>query len=71
MPHQTIGTSGSCANTLLLPLIVGPHAVLWEADGSAKDLGSLGGTTNVALNMNNQGRVVGASFLGANSTPSI
>jgi hypothetical protein len=56
---QAIGTTGTCANTLFLPLIVGPHAVLWEADGSAMNLGSLGGTTNVPLNLNNQGQVEG------------
>jgi len=68
---QAVGTSGSCANTPLIPLISGPHAVLWEADGSARDLGNLGGTpVNVALDINNRGQVVGASALAADSTPS-
>jgi probable HAF family extracellular repeat protein len=68
---QAVGTSGSCANTPLIPLVVGPHAVLWEADGSARDLGNLGGTpVNVALAINNRGQVVGGSSLAADSTTS-
>jgi probable HAF family extracellular repeat protein len=68
---QAVGTSGSCANTPVFPLIVGPHAVLWEADGSARDLGNLGGTpANVALSINNRGQVVGGSSLAADSTAS-
>jgi probable HAF family extracellular repeat protein len=68
---QAVGTSGSCANTPLIPLVVGPHAVLWEADGSAWDLGNLGGTpVNVALDVNNRGQVVGGSSLAADSTVS-
>jgi probable HAF family extracellular repeat protein len=66
---QAVGISGTCANTVLPPLAGGPHAVLWEKDGSVHDLGNLGGGTgdantltgNVALSLNNQGQVVGAS----------
>jgi len=68
---QAVGTSGSCANTPLLPLVSGPHAVLWEPGGSATDLGNLGGPNiNVALWINNKGQVVGGSSLGADSTVS-
>jgi probable HAF family extracellular repeat protein len=66
---QAVGTSGSCANTALVPLTVGPHAVLWE-NGGATDLGNLGGTAlNIGLYINNQGQVVGASSLTDQGTP--
>jgi probable HAF family extracellular repeat protein len=73
---QVVGTSGSCANTLPSGVVVGPHAVLWEKDGSVHDLGSLGGTVNTALiavgnraiYINNRGEVVGGSTLPGNTT---
>jgi probable HAF family extracellular repeat protein len=61
---QAIGSSGLCSNTGLPPLFVnGPHAVLWEKDGSPTNLGSLGGTGgfNIATSINNRGEVVGGS----------
>ena len=59
---QAAGTSGLCSNTSLPPVNPAGHAVLWESDGSATDLGSLGGTmTNVATSVNNRGEVVGAA----------
>jgi probable HAF family extracellular repeat protein len=72
---QAVGVSGRCANTIVPPIAVGPHAVLWEKDGSVHDLGSLGGTVsttllgvgNAALSVNNQGHVVGASALPGNT----
>ncbi len=60
---QVVGSSGSCANTPLVPQPVGPHAVLWD-HGSPINLGSLGGqlvSTGAAIN--NRGEVVGASDL--------
>ncbi len=66
---QAVGASGSCADTALPPLAFGPHAVLWEKDGSVHDLGNLGGTMNIALSINNQGQVVGASTLPGATTP--
>jgi len=68
---QAVGASGSCANTILPPFAGGPHAVLWEKDGSVHDLGNLGGTVNTALlgianiafSINNGGQVAGASVL--------
>ena len=77
---QAVGSSGSCANTLLPPLAVGPHAVLWE-NGSVTDLCNLGGAClglcesallgpfgNTALYINNQGQVVGLSALTGETT---
>src|SRR5262249_10170381 len=46
---QAVGTSGSCGNTYVPPIAAGPHAVLWDKDGSPTDLGNLGGTANPAL----------------------
>jgi probable HAF family extracellular repeat protein len=67
---QAVGTTGTCANTVLPPFVTGPHAVLWEKDGSVVDLGNLGGTSNpaalignVAFAISNSGQVTGASTL--------
>ncbi len=70
--NQVAGASGACSafspQTLvnLHPL----HALLWET-GKVTDLGNLGGTGqgfgNIALNLNNQGQVVGASDLAGNT----
>jgi probable HAF family extracellular repeat protein len=77
---QVVGTTGSCGNSLLPPLAVGPHAVLWE-NGSVTDMGNLGGTCitscvsptlgplgNVALYMNNKGHAFGTSVLAGEQT---
>jgi len=71
---QAVGLSGLCSNTLLPPFVAGPHAVLWESDGSVHDLGTLGGTVNpeilgvgnAALAINSRGEVVGTSALVGN-----
>jgi probable HAF family extracellular repeat protein len=69
---QAVGASGSCANTVLPPLAFGPHAVIWERDGSVTDLGNLGGkAANIGLAINNQGQAVGASSLTDHATPSL
>jgi probable HAF family extracellular repeat protein len=74
---QIIGQSGSCGNTTLPPLVVGPHAILWDKDGSIRDLGNLGGACekalcidkllgpfgNTPLYITNMGEIVGASAL--------
>jgi probable HAF family extracellular repeat protein len=73
---EVVGISGTCANTILPGFTAGPHAVLWESDGSVHDLGNLGGTVNTAmlavgngaLAINNQGQVTGLSALHGNQT---
>jgi probable HAF family extracellular repeat protein len=37
------------------------RAVLWNADGSVSDLGSLGGAANIASSINDLGEVVGSA----------
>lgn len=72
---EAVGVSGDCANTIIPPIAVGPHAVLWGRDGSVHNLGTLGGTVNpaviasgqVALGINNQGEVIGTSALKGNT----
>jgi probable HAF family extracellular repeat protein len=67
---QVVGASGTCANTMLPPIAYGSHAVLWEKDGSPRDLGNLGtAVLNIALAVNNQGQAVGFSSLKADSSP--
>ena len=60
---QAVGSSGSCANTTsnsVTGLVAGPHAVLWDSDGSATDLDNLGGKLiNTGAAINNGGEVVG------------
>jgi probable HAF family extracellular repeat protein len=58
---QVVGSSGLCSNTTIPPNPSGAHAVLWEKDGSATDLGNLGGTLNVADSVNELGEVVGGA----------
>jgi probable HAF family extracellular repeat protein len=77
---QVVGTTGSCGNSVLPPLAVGPHAVLWE-NGSVTDLGNLGEACitpcmsptlgplgNFALFINNKDQVFGASVLSGGET---
>ena len=73
---EAVGISGRCANTILPGFTAGPHAVLWESDGSVHDLGNLGGTVNPtmlgvgngAIAINNQGEVTGLSALPGNQS---
>jgi probable HAF family extracellular repeat protein len=71
---QAVGASGICTtfNPINLYNLVPVHALLWEK-GKATDLGNLGGTTgqaggNIALDINNQGQVVGNSDLSGDTT---
>jgi probable HAF family extracellular repeat protein len=59
---QVVGSSGLCSNTSIPPGPSGPHAVLWDKDGSPTDLGNLGGAYNVADAVNNRGQVVGGAL---------
>jgi probable HAF family extracellular repeat protein len=59
---QVVGTSGLCSNTTANGLVNGPHAVLWESDGSVKDLGGFGGPVSVAAGINMRGEVVGGAI---------
>jgi probable HAF family extracellular repeat protein len=69
-----VGMSGTCANTVIGGFAGGPHAVLWESNGSVHDLGNLGGTVNtnllgagtLAWVINNRGVVTGQSDLAGN-----
>ena len=60
---QSVGGSGLCSNTIIPPFanITSPHATLWNSDGSAVDLGNLGGAINTASAINNRGDVSGAA----------
>jgi uncharacterized membrane protein len=63
---QAVGVSGLCSNTFFPPLGApsGPHAVLWEKDGRAIDLGTLPGAAAYgATSINNRGDVVGGAPL--------
>jgi probable HAF family extracellular repeat protein len=57
--QDVVGNSGSCAASTA-------HAVLWH-NGSPVNLGSLGGTVNIALDINNRGQVIGNSNLYGNT----
>jgi probable HAF family extracellular repeat protein len=64
---QAVGVTGLCSNTHVPPVSPyngGPHAVLWEKDGTPIDLGSLtqgGSGFNVPAAINDLGQVAGAS----------
>lgn len=63
---QAIGSSGLCSNTALPPFVAGPqaaHAVLWDKDGTPRDLGNLvsGASINIPGGINNKGEVVGGA----------
>ena len=63
---QAVGVSGLCSTTTIPPGIPGgPHAVLWEPDGTPVLVDSLPGAigNNVAGSINNQGDVVGTQEL--------
>jgi probable HAF family extracellular repeat protein len=62
---QAVGSSGTCATQGVPPQVNGLHAVLWEADGTPKDLGRFGDAdhamSNNASSINDLGDVVGTS----------
>jgi probable HAF family extracellular repeat protein len=74
---QTVGASGSCANTVVPGFSAAPHAVLWESDGTPHSLPSLGGSDpdtavlgagNFGCAINNSGIVAGQATLSDNKT---
>jgi len=74
---QVVGVSGTCANSYLPGFAAGPHAVLWDQDGTVHLLPNLGGSNpdpavlavgNVAFEINNNGVIAGQSALSDNTT---
>jgi probable HAF family extracellular repeat protein len=73
---QVVGGSGACApfNPASGFYYADYHALVWESDGSYRDLGNLGGAGgagpvgNFAIGINNRGQVVGHSDLPDNTT---
>ena len=59
--RNAVGNSGPCAAST-------EHAVLWHDASSPIDLGSLGGSVNIALDINDWGQVIGNSSLYGNAT---
>lgn len=57
---QVVGISGTCANTTPPPYVTPSHAVLWEGDGRAIELGSLGGGSGASA-INGRGDISGTS----------
>jgi probable HAF family extracellular repeat protein len=57
--QDAVGNSGSCATPTA-------HAVLWQNASSPINLGSLGGSVNIALDINNRGQIIGNSDLSGN-----
>ncbi len=70
---QAVGGSGVCGafNPIWLTNLQPLHALLWES-GKMIDLGNLGGTGHgdgiMAVNLNNQGQVIGSSDLPGDSS---
>jgi probable HAF family extracellular repeat protein len=67
---QAVGASGTCANSVLPPIAIGPHSIRWDSDGTPRDLGNLGSKViNFALSINNKGQVSGVSSVNDQATP--
>ena len=70
---QAVGSSGLCSNTVMIPIPLAPHAVLWDSNGSPTDLGHLPGTPagilNQATGINDRGDVVGFACVGPSTNP--
>lgn len=66
---QAVGFSGLCSNVILPPFVPGgpsaPHAVIWDADGTPRDLGTPAGGAgiNVGQAINNHGEVTMNSLM--------
>lgn len=66
---QAVGMSGLCSNVILPPFVPGgpsaPHAVLWDTNGTPRDLGNPqgGAGDNVAVGINNHGEITTNSVM--------
>jgi len=68
---EAVGSTGTCANTIVPPFAIGAHIVMWDTHGNPHDLGNLGGEPNpnvlaagnVAFAINDQEQVTGVSVL--------
>lgn len=58
--QDAVGNSGSCAAST-------SHAVLWQGSSPPTNLGSLGGTVNYALDINQRNQIIGNSDLYGNT----
>ena len=60
----------TCVGLLLSPLAQGGslHAFIWNSSTGMQDLGTLGGNTSYAIGINDNGEVVGYSYLADNVT---
>lgn len=73
---EAVGISGTCANTSLPGFAAGPHAVLWDRNGTPHNLPTFGGTSNLSLLgvgnggyvINNRSQVAGVSALPGSTT---
>jgi probable HAF family extracellular repeat protein len=71
---QVVGSTGSCSpyNPIIQTPMAPIHPMLWDADGTPTYLGTLGGSgavfANLAININNKGRVVGSSGITGETT---
>jgi probable HAF family extracellular repeat protein len=73
---EAVGTSGTCANSMVPGFAIGAHAVLWDSGGAVHFLGNLGGTANTGMlgvgtaawAINNLSQVTGQSALSGNIT---
>jgi hypothetical protein len=72
---QAVGTSGTCANTVIGEFEGSPNPMIWESKGSVHDLGDLRDTVNTAMlgsgtvpwSIRNRGGVTGRAVLPGNS----
>lgn len=57
-------------NTIFLPLTTTVHGAIWSESGKLADLGTLGGPDSSALDINDNGQIVGWSYTSYDAGPS-